>query len=326
MTRQAARSIPSFGEFANEWLAIREPELRRKTVESYRWQLRSHLLPHLGDLGLDALGPQEVDRYKAAKLREGLLGPNQINKSIGLLATILDTAADYGHIDPARNPARGRRRRVKRTLPSRPVVEPEQLPSLLAAARAHRPLLATMAGAGLRNGEACGLEWSNVDLGNGTIAIRAAKTEAGVRQVDLPAALHGELADLRRRCGEVGGTVFPNRDGGRQSTSNTGRRFKTVARRANRRLAALGLAPIDPGASPHSLRRLYASLRFALGDDPVYVAEQLGHTDPTFSMRVYAKAIRRRDRLSGAALEEFEAAVAWAARGKGTFVSRNESK
>jgi hypothetical protein len=33
----------------------------------------------------------DVDRYKAAKLREGLLGPNQVNKSIGLLATILDT-------------------------------------------------------------------------------------------------------------------------------------------------------------------------------------------------------------------------------------------
>jgi hypothetical protein len=34
-----------------------------------------------------------VDRYKAAKLREGALGPNQINKSIGLLAMILDAAA-----------------------------------------------------------------------------------------------------------------------------------------------------------------------------------------------------------------------------------------
>jgi integrase len=76
-------------------------------------------------------------------------------------------------------------------------------------------------------------------------------------------------------------------------------------------LDALGPQEVD---RYKALRRLYASLRFALGDDPVYVAEQLGHTDPTFSMRVYAKAIRRRDRLSGAALEEFETAVAWAGR------------
>lgn len=48
------------------------------------------------NLELDALGPQEVDLYKAAKLREGALGPNQINKTIGLLAAILDTAGDDG--------------------------------------------------------------------------------------------------------------------------------------------------------------------------------------------------------------------------------------
>ena len=54
--------------------------------------------------------------------------------------------------------------------------------------------------------------------------------------------------------------------------------------------------------TPHSLRRLYASLRFALGDDPVYVADQLGHTERGFSMKVYASAVRRRERLIGAAL------------------------
>ncbi len=40
----------------------------------------------------------------------------------------------------------------------------------------------------------------------------------------------------------------------------------------------------------------------------------MGHTDPTFSMKVYARALRRRERLTGAALREFDAALAWAAR------------
>lgn len=69
--------------------------------------------------------------------------------------------------------------------------------------------------------------------------------------------------------------------------------------------------------TPHSLRRLYASLRFALGDDPVYVANQLGHTEPGFSMKVYASAVRRRERLIGTALSEFDAALDWAAMGSG---------
>lgn len=305
---------PTFHAFAGEWLGNREPELRPKTVASYRWQLDSHLLPNFGPMRLDALGPRDVDRYKATKLREGVLGPNQVNKTIGLLARILDTAADYGHVDPARNPARGSRRRVKPTRPSRPAIEPEQLPSLLAAAGAHRPMLATMAGAGLRNGEACALNWRDVDLASGTISVAAAKTHAGVRQVDLPSGLWRELAGHRDRGGGHDRAAFPNRNGLRQTPSNVGRRFKTAVRRANRRLAKIDIQQIDAAASPHSLRRLYASLRFALGDDPVYVAEQLGHTDPTFSIKVYARAVRRRERLTGAALREFDAALRWAAR------------
>jgi hypothetical protein len=49
----------------------------------------------------------------------------------------------------------------------------------------------------------------------------------------------------------------------------------------------------------------------------VYVAAQLGHTEPGFSMKVYASAVRRRERLIGAALREFDAALEWAAMGSG---------
>lgn len=314
---QLVAEAPTFHEFASKWLDGREPELRPKTVDSYRWQLSGHLLPHFARMRLDQIGPEDVDRYKAAKLREGALGPNQINKSLGLLAMILDAAGDYGHIDPARNPARGRRRRVKRSAPSRPTVEPEQLPSLLEAAGRLRPIIATMAGAGLRNGEVCAIDWPDFDLGSGTLTVAAAKTDAGVRHVDLPDALRKELAKHKLRARQKEGPIFLNRNGQRQSVGNVERRMKTAIRRANTRLADLGIRPIDEAVTPHSLRRLYASLRFALGDDPVYVAAQLGHTEPGFSMKVYASAVRRRERLIGAALREFDAALGWAAMGSG---------
>jgi integrase len=312
---------PTFHEFASEWMENREPELRAKTVKSYRWLLSGHLLPHFARMHLDQIGAEDVDRYKAAKLREGALGPNQINKSIGLLAMILDAAGDYGHVDPARNPARGRRRRVKRTLPSRPTIEPEQLPSLLHASQKLRPVLATMAGAGLRNGEVCALDWPDFDAASGTLSVATSKTDAGVRQVDLPQALRAELVTHKARTRRTDGPIFPNRNGQRQSVSNVERRMKTAIRRANLRLGRLDIRPIDEAATPHSLRRLYASLRFALGDDPVYVAAQLGHTEPGFSMKVYASAVRRRERLIGVALREFDAALDWAAMGSGEPVS-----
>src|SRR4029077_1269428 len=184
-----APEAPTFHEFASEWLENREPELRPKTITSYRWQLSGHLLPHFARMRLDQIGPEDVDRYQAPNLRQASLGPNQLNKSLGLLALTLDAAGDYGHIDPARNPARGRRRRVKRSTRSAPTMEPEQLPSLLEAAGKLRPILATMAGAGLRNGEACALDWPDFDPASGTLTVAAAKTDAGVRQVDLPDAL-----------------------------------------------------------------------------------------------------------------------------------------
>jgi hypothetical protein len=69
---------------------------------------------------------------------------------------------------------------------------------------------------------------------------------------------------------------------------------------------------VSERVTPHSLRRTYASLRAACGDDPVYIAEQLGQTDPRFTLSVYAKAVKRRAKLSAAYLAEYERALAWA--------------
>ena len=52
-------------------------------------------------------------------------------------------------------------------------------------------------------------------------------------------------------------------------------------------------APLPDGLTPHSLRRTFASLQVAVGEDPRYVMAQLGHTDPAFTLRVYAQAMRR---------------------------------
>jgi integrase len=82
---------------------------------------------------------------------------------------------------------------------------------------------------------------------------------------------------------------------------------------ANRRLKEFGIEPISDRVTPHSLRRTFTSLRAVSGDDPVYIADQLGHTDARFTLSVYAKAVKRRAKLSGAYLAEYESALAWAA-------------
>jgi hypothetical protein len=41
----------------------------------------------------------------------------------------------------------------------------------------------------------------------------------------------------------------------------------------------------------------------------------MGHADPSFTFRVYARAVKRRERLSGAYLEAFDQALEWAQMG-----------
>jgi integrase len=309
---------PTFLEFSNQWFASRLPELRERTIEDYKWSLELHLLPFFADLPLAEITVERVDAYKAWKLGQGKLAAAQINKTLKRLAQILDLAVDYGHLPSNPAASKGGRRRVKETPPVRTWVQPEQLLTLLACApKGHRPILATMAGAGLRVGEACALDWRDLDLAAGTLTVQESKTPTGRREVELPPALVTELWTLAAtgEHTEPGDPVFVGTQGSRQTPANVSRRVKTALAKANPKLEAASIAPMSERVSPHSLRRTFASLRFALGDDPVYVAEQGGWTDPAYPLRYYARAVRRRGRLSGAALAAFDAALDWARAG-----------
>ena len=96
----------------------------------------------------------------------------------------------------------------------------------------------------------------------------------------------------------------------RQTPRNVQARLTTAVKAANVELVELGIEPIGK-VSPHSLRRTYASLRAALRDDPVFIAEQPGHRDARFTFSTYQRAVKRREKLTGAYLEAFDRALDW---------------
>jgi integrase len=319
---EVPKITPTFHEFATDWLRGIEPGLRPRTIRDYRWALEVHLLPWFARRRLTEITVEEVDRYRTGKLREGKLAPNAINKTIVRLAQILEVAVEYERID--RNPAKGKRRRVKGTEPRRSWVEPEQLGALIDAADPYlRPIVATMAEAGLRVGEATALDWRDVNLATGTLTVRAAKTAAGAgRHVDLPGGLVEELSVWKARSPSTrpSDPVFVSRsrngEHARQTPRNVQARLKTAVKAANETLAEAGIEPISERVTPHSLRRTYASVRAALRDDPVYIAEQLGHRDARFTFRVYQRAAKRRERLAGEHLAAFDRALERAELGR----------
>jgi integrase len=154
---------------------------------------------------------------------------------------------------------------------------------------------------------AVALCWRDVDFPTGTIRVVRSKTDARVRVIDLTPALRDELLAHKAgaRWSAPDDPVFATRTGRPQNRHNARRSVLLPAvEAANVKLAKLGIAPIE-GVGLHGLRRTYASLRAAAGDDPAYVSEQLGHEDPRFTLRVYTHAAKRRQRLAGTHREQF---------------------
>ncbi len=296
---------PTFHEFSSDWFEASKGEWREATRLDYEWQLSHHLLPFFKAHRLSQITIAEVDRYRAHKVK-GTLSAASINKTITRLAQILEVAVEYGLID--RNPAKGKRRRLKASRPAPVWLDSaEQIAALLDAtgeldrgAKSNgqlprRAILATLTLAGLRIGELIELRWRDVNLADGRITVGASKTDAGVRRIDLLPALAGELRALRAKVKpEPGERVFPTQEGGPMNPSNVRTRILAKAvERANERLEKAEATPLPESLTPHKLRHTFASLLVALGTDPGAVMDQLGHTDPAFTLRVYRHGMRR---------------------------------
>ena len=329
--------VPTFHVFASEWIAAREQEgLRPRSIEYLKWCLTDHLLPTFADTPLDRITAEAIDRYARAKAAKGELSNGSVNKTTGILAQVLAQAVEYGHI--ASNPAAGKRRRLRETRPDRPFLEPAQVTALLEAASGldgedrcgrcyRRPLLATLAFAGLRVGELLSLTWRDVDLASGRIRVRASKTDAGVRLVDVQPELRDELLSWKASTRHAGSAdlVFPTSTGRPDNRNNVRRRVLVRAvERANERIVADGgCEPLPDGLSPHALRRTFASWLVAEGEDPAYVMGQLGHTDPKMTLGLYARALKSKRRRPHA--RRSEAAPDWARLGTSGAESSGEA-
>jgi integrase len=201
---------------------------------------------------------------------------------------------EAGHLPS--NPARGKRRRLKAAKPPRVMLEVDELRALLDGAGKHRALLAVMALAGLRVGEACALDWRDVDLARAQLHVRDAKTAAGVRRVDVSPDLLDTLKTWKADAGSVADDVpvFPTSTGTRRDRNNVRARvLLPTIKRVNKQLAEQGLPTIGDGIANHALRCTFASLLYEAGASAAYVMNQMGHTSSALALEVYAKKMQR---------------------------------
>ena len=314
---------PTFHEFASEWFEAKRLELCESTAERYLIDLSCFLLPYFKQHRLSQITVSEVDRYRDAMVRQREqiararergetnrrpAGNETINKTLVRLGSILDVALERALI--VQNPVKvnPRNRKLKTSKPRRTYLDQaRQIVALFDAADeldrearsdarhlGRRAMLATPTFSGLRLGELTALEWDDLDLTGGWIVVNKAKTDAGVRKTKLRPVLRdilGErkasLATARRR-----GRVFGTASGRAHSPSNVRRLLAAVCDRANANLAEAGEPPL-PKITPHSLRRTWCSVMFALGESIPNVMADGGWTDPKVPLAIYAQSMRR---------------------------------
>lgn len=75
--------------------------------------------------------------------------------------------------------------------------------------------------------------------------------------------------------------------------------LRAAVERANAGLTSRELPPLPERITPHSLRRTFASVLYAIGEGPGVVMDEMGHTDPGLALRVYRQAMRRDESEKG---------------------------
>jgi len=162
----------------------------------------------------------------------------------------------------------------------------------------YRPLVATALFTGMRQGEALGLQWADLDLDTGVVHVRRqllrdgtlgpTKTARGSRDITIFPALVALLREHRRTAFARGHArpsdfVFGSATGGPWH-------YRNVVRRGLDKATDAARLNVDghPRLRWHDLRHTYASLLIAQGENVVYVSRQLGHADASITLKIYA--------------------------------------
>ncbi|WP_435296549.1 tyrosine-type recombinase/integrase [Streptomyces sp. YPW6] len=147
--------------------------VNENTMVGYGVAVRKHLIPALGAHRLDKLGPEHIERFYGRMQTDGRRAGtiHQIHRTF---RTALNEAVRRGHL--TRNPVQ----LAKAPRLSDEEIEPytvDEVKRLLVAAdkRRNAARWAVALALGLRQGEALGLKWADVDMERGVLMVRRSR-------------------------------------------------------------------------------------------------------------------------------------------------------
>lgn len=279
-----------------------------RTRKDYRSLTAKHIVPTLGALDIDEVTPADVAKW-ANQLEQTVSA-----KSIANLRALLSSAFGYAVEQNLRSDNPMRRLRRSRAGEHRRAdmvcLTPQEFSHLRTLLPERwRPFVTTLAGTGMRFGEAVALTVGDVDLLAETPVIRVTKalryTPGGFeigppksprsrRTISLPVDVVDILVPLVAR--ERHEFLFTSGNGARVSHSNFYNRFWLPAARQ---------FATETGRRPriHDLRHSHASWLIAKGVHLEVIRDRLGHESITTTSGVYSHLLPDQHRLTAAALD-----------------------
>jgi integrase len=264
---------------------------KRTTIDGYRSQLDTHVLPLLGARKADQLTVQHVRSFIDTLTAQGH-SPSLVRRSLSALSVVLRHGVrDLGAVrqNPVRELDRGERPSGRRRSEPRYLSVTEVGQLLGKMTDQSRPVTAALFYGALRVSEALALVWSDVDFESGTLTVRGTKTDASAAMIPLLPALATELRTHRQRqAGKAIDRIRPDALVFQTASGNPLHR-RNVLRAVQRAARAAGLN--GEGREPvgcHDLRHSCAALAFSLGMTPVEVSRLLRHSNSAVTLSIYA--------------------------------------
>lgn len=302
--------MPLFKDFTEEWYGENEVRWRRSQRKTVRGTLDKHLIPVFGDKAVDQITKADILKLRSSlakvpgrKNKEGL-STTRINHILTPLRMIMNEAADrFNFSTPYVN--------IKSLKVARTDIDPftlDQVNLILSTVREDfRDYYIVRFFTGMRTGEIDGLKWKYVDRSRRLIMVRETivmgeedetKTEGSRRDISMSEIVFQALQRQHQKTSKLSAFVFCNRDGQPLDNTNvTNRVWYPLLRH-------LGLNK----RRPYQTRHTAATLWLGAGENPEWIARQLGHTTTEMLFRVYSRYVPNLTRQDGSAFERLLAA------------------
>ncbi|MBN2319316.1 MAG: site-specific integrase [Acidobacteria bacterium] len=309
--------IPTVNEYQKKWLdELEKTDVKRSTKELYSYLMARHVVPAFGKDRIDAI---DYPKLKAWVIeRSGKYARDTVRLMVSTLRVMLQEAVNEGIllVNPVMELGKFYRsaKKIKEKIDPFTIEELHQIEEKCRERfPAFYPFILCMARTGMRIGEATVLQWIDIDFAKNYIIVRrniphhrevqTTKTEASQRKVDMSPELATELRKLRterKKQALAGGKifdgeewVFPSEDGTPIHYTNFLRRVWHKAQDQTKVLRR----------TPHDMRHTWASHMLAAGADLAYVSNQLGHANPSITLRIYSHWVPGMRRITTGVLD-----------------------